>query len=411
MANLNESTTYDANVASIDLTDDVVGADTAVDPNTGVANIPHVNLTNRTNYLKAVGDLHTTQITSLGTSKANLAGAAFIGDVSLAAGKQLLVNKIKAFSGAVIDMITHIVDFSIIRADQILKRGTSLNVEGVTIQSGNVSTAAGSVLSLNTRGYIDGLRNIWLTDTTFQVGAGVCSDLLNQKIMSTTAFSKDAVSTWASGSTNGALVEGTAALPGAGLKKWFYVFIFSKTNGTVDIALDSDKDGANIATNAAVVTWGGVSAKRRVGAINIEEDTGYKIIPFKQKGDYFRYLDPQRVANAQVIGATDTTVTAEDAPYEVCDNVTLLHNITYTNGGAGTGVIYVKEYDFVTGEYLIFTSDAASAANSHDDFEQVLALDPSDGSFEMKRGGTAATGAVLYCYVRGWVDLRGKEAA
>lgn len=49
--NLNESSAFDVNVASLDIASEVLGA-TVGSPNAGDLNTPHVNLANRTKYLK-----------------------------------------------------------------------------------------------------------------------------------------------------------------------------------------------------------------------------------------------------------------------------------------------------------------------------------------------------------------------
>jgi hypothetical protein len=63
--NLNESAVYETDIPSIETTDDVVGSVPAGDPNGGVANGPHVKMTNRTKYLKAQTDAHDASISAL----------------------------------------------------------------------------------------------------------------------------------------------------------------------------------------------------------------------------------------------------------------------------------------------------------------------------------------------------------
>jgi len=70
MANLDETSNFDAGVLSLETTDDVKGSVQPGDPNLGAGNGPHINLANRTKFLK---DTQDTQATSIANNTGNIA--------------------------------------------------------------------------------------------------------------------------------------------------------------------------------------------------------------------------------------------------------------------------------------------------------------------------------------------------
>lgn len=183
-------------------------------------------------------------------------------------------------------------------------------IEENTLQLGqlNGEVTHGFQTYANIPGYASGSMEIWvITGKAWSQSAvtGIISPAKNSLIRKQLSSSS-----WAagSGSTSPCKAPGTSI----GSAQWWYVFIlWNPTTDAVDVILDTDIAGANIA-GSTVESVDGYTMWRRVGAVK-ESYVGSvsSLQPTRSMGNWFFVFDSNNIVAATITDVSPTLITLE----------------------------------------------------------------------------------------------------
>lgn len=262
------------------------------------------------------------------------------------------------------------------------------------------------------RSYLAGFamsNNVTTPNTHLDVGPGACIDSTNtQNINLATSKSRNLAVLWGEGDAQDGGLDDTST-PQPGTDTWYFVFaIYDPDAMEADILFSKSMDNPTL-TSENLTRF---TKFRRIGAIRTDA-SGY-IIPFKQYGDKFIWVDPPvDVTNQALSNAAGTTIKLDYVPVGWSVEALLIASV---NNASTAG--YAKLFDYgmtglaptaATGDYTIDTP-------GHNVYEATLGSDRACQSLVVVTDPLAQVVAwgddpltKIVIIVQGWIDRRGRD--
>jgi hypothetical protein len=208
------------------------------------------------------------------------------------------------------------------------------------------------------RSFLAGLgisNNAVDADHDIDIAAGECRDSGNDaNIILASAITKRIDATWAVGTNNGGLFDGTVANA-----TWYHIFVIKKdSDGTIDAGFDTDVAAAHIPT--------GYSDYRRIGAVLTNGSAN--IIGFHQYKNEILWDNPTLDVDESNFGATEQTGTLSVPNDIAIDAIINVHGYGNTTGYV-TAYIRNPSVDnetpsIVAGPLALYGNDDSNSASA-----------------------------------------------
>lgn len=252
------------------------------------------------------------------------------------------------------------------------------------------------------RGHIDGLilsnnGDDAANDIDIAVGsARSADDAIFMRL--TSALTKQANATWASGDDAGGMAEGESLAEGT-----VHVFLLSTaTGGSVDVGFDTDPDATNLLADTAVVA-ASLTKYRRIGSLTVNSDPAF--IAFSQRGDKFLLDVPVQDENNTNPG-TNAITPALSVPSGIQVDACFSF---YLRDGTPVGIAYlVTSPDQADTDPGATVDDGNTTVDGENIATRMTIRTNTSGQIRYRLSGSAGTARVEIT-THGWIDSRGKE--
>lgn len=261
---------------------------------------------------------------------------------------------------------------------------------GSTGPTGPAGSGGGGTLSV-LRGYIDGLNYSTAgSSSTFTISAGVAADDGNTTMLTLAAPLSKTSGAWAAGNNNGSLDTGTIAA-----NTWYFLFLIS--NGTAVEVLTS--------LSLSPLLPSGYTYKRRIGFTLTDANGHWAVV--HQNGDHF-LLDALQGTGFYGQGFTGAAATTTQV---TASGVSVIAHMKCNFYASATGHVCVF--------YSPLMSSPPSQAQSQEDYDfySNVANAYVAGDVDIRTDTTGKIGVVVsvtgdqvIAKLKGWTDLRGKDA-